>query len=193
MNEAKENLMSLYRNILIAAAAIPAFVLSVPFTGNKINEPPQAKIIYQNQRMPSENLYRKLVVVPAVTSMPTITPAAEPLEDYEVAVLNALNIQGAAPLREVDGYDPIKLAEAIMETESNRNHYNPDGSVKRGGAGEVGIMQILPSTGRAACGMDAEELMDRIIQANLENRVFFTGYVDDEETEDRISISMTCA
>ena|SRR3989344_2496243 len=155
--------MRFYRNILIAAALIPAAALTLPLPyprGNN-DEQPRKEIQY-NKIMPSERQYRKFIQEPAAS--PTSTPIPE-MADYQLALWHALGTKGVAPLREVDGYNPVILAEALMETESTRNHYDPDGSVKRGGSGEIGIVQILPSTGEAACGMSADELMG--IQNNV--------------------------
>lgn len=58
---------------------------------------------------------------------------------------------------------PADYAVAIAITESNLNHYNPDGTVKRGGSGEYGIMQILPSTGEGNCpGYDFTDIDQNI-------------------------------
>lgn len=158
--------MNFYRNALIAAACIPAAIISIPFANGGNRSPTILEIskpgynITNYKGMPSEDRYRKLIrETEAPTQVPTPLPTPTSLKDYELAISEALNIKGAAPLMAVEGYDPSRLLEAIMETESRRNHYEAPGVVKRGGSGEVGIMQILPSTGNAACDMSVEELM----------------------------------
>ena len=146
--------MKFYRNLLIAAALIPAAALTLPlpYSRDKNNDERPRKEIQYSRIMPSEKQYRKFIQEPT----PSPTPTPVPLEGYQLALWQALGTKGVAPLREVDGYNPVILAEALMETESRRNHYDSDGSVKRGGSGEIGIVQILPSTGEAACGMSAD-------------------------------------
>jgi soluble lytic murein transglycosylase-like protein len=41
---------------------------------------------------------------------------------------------------------PPEIALQIAQQESGMCHWNADGSVKRGSAGEIGVMQIMPST-----------------------------------------------
>jgi hypothetical protein len=144
--------MSFYRNVLLAAAFVPAVILSIP-KGNPSDQS-QPVTNYRN----SEIQYRKIA---EPTSQSPITP-----EDYEIAVWQALGSRGVAPLREVEGYNPVILTEALMETESGRGHYDQGGMVKRGGSGEVGIMQVMPYIGEAACGMSVEELA--VLDNNVE-------------------------
>ena len=146
--------MTFYRNILLAAALIPAVVLTVPYIGSNSHrnaERPGMRIERSSPEIHYESFFKN-----PEKRVPIPTPQ---LKDYELAVKNSMAYKGIASLREVKGYDVLPLAEAIMETESGRNHYDSDGSVKRGDDGELGIMQILPSTGEAACGLNVEELM----------------------------------
>ncbi len=51
-------------------------------------------------------------------------------------------LPGTAPLKAV--LNPHAFVAAIATEETSFEHYNPDGSVKRGSSGEYGIMQIMP-------------------------------------------------
>lgn len=61
---------------------------------------------------------------------------------------------------------PPEIALAVAEKESSMNHYNADGSVKRGGDGEYGMFQIMPGTGSSNCGMSGTQL--EVLENNIE-------------------------
>ncbi|HEV3041869.1 MAG TPA: transglycosylase SLT domain-containing protein [Candidatus Angelobacter sp.] len=55
---------------------------------------------------------------------------------------------------------PPEIAIAVASRESSMCHWNADG-VKRGKAGEYGVMQLMPATA-AALGVDPEDVNDNI-------------------------------
>lgn len=61
-------------------------------------------------------------------------------EDETYATTLIAAIKGAATETKL----PEELIWSVMHTESHGRHYRRPGQVKRGGAGEVGVMQVLP-------------------------------------------------
>ena len=56
---------------------------------------------------------------------------------------------------------PPEIALAVATQESGLCHWNPNGSVKRGKAGEYGVMQLMPATA-SALGVDPTDVNDNI-------------------------------
>lgn len=71
--------------------------------------------------------------------------------DLRDKIISEANDQGVPP----------EIALAVATQESKLCHWNPDGSVKRGAAGEYGVMQLLPATA-AALGVDPEDMDQNI-------------------------------
>jgi len=69
-----------------------------------------------------------------------------------------------------DVEDPVSLLTALLWVESSLEHYNPDGTVKRGDSGEIGIGQIMPST-----TLDYPDLNVWTLEGNIE---FASRYLD---------------
>ncbi|MBI2084802.1 MAG: lytic transglycosylase domain-containing protein [Candidatus Aenigmarchaeota archaeon] len=79
-----------------------------------------------------------------------------PYTDYMVS---ALEDPRTKRLREMD--NSLALLLAIAQRESGAKHYNEKGSVIRNPAyGAIGIMQVIPPTGKDICGMSEEDLKD---------------------------------
>ncbi len=72
----------------------------------------------------------ELIIIQGSSVMATISPVT-----LKFAVLGSF----------VDK-DDIMLVQDIIECESNGIHYNSNGTVKRGKAGEYGIAQFMPAT-----------------------------------------------
>jgi len=81
--------MRFYRNLALAAAILPAMIISLPFGGSKYttDNSQTREIRSYNDKMPSEMLYRKFVVEnptnmhtpPTPTSMPSPTASPTPV------------------------------------------------------------------------------------------------------------------
>ena len=68
------------------------------------------------------------------------------LQELSILMGNTLLPVSSLEVRKFPVYGD--LIEEILLCESGNKHYNPDGTIKKGKAGEIGIAQFMPETWR---------------------------------------------
>lgn len=87
---------------------------------------------------------------------------------------------------------PVDLALALAEQESGITHLKSDGSIVESSAGALGIMQIMPATGKIGCGMSLSDIYnaDKNIECGL--KILKTNYDNYKDGIDEDNIRKSC-
>jgi soluble lytic murein transglycosylase-like protein len=123
---------------LCAILALPFFLLSGVARAENLPAPVSFDVRFAAVEVADQSSEGRAVPATAAQQQPgtdaakSITPPSDPHGRYRALVEKEAARDGLAP----------EIAEAVMAVESG---YNPDAV---GGAGEIGLMQILPSTAR---------------------------------------------
>ena len=95
-----------------------------------------------------------ILIVVVLLSKPNFALTPLKFNTDTFSIVNGSSVMASTPsfsvkfvvLASFAGKNDILLVSDILECESGVNHYNKDGTIKRGKAGEYGIAQFMPKT-----------------------------------------------